>query len=105
MAIQHNITEDASQYGIAFDNAYYRIISVTVTAAMSHQRGTDPKFSVIIDLSAYATATPNDDTREVDFKRYNANLTDVEAKPGAIFLDKCYAWVMDQDDMGGSTAV
>ena len=76
-----------------------------MTAAVSRQRGTDPKFSVMIDLSAYATSTPGDDTREVDFKRYNANLTDVEAKSGSTFLDKCYAWVMDQDDMDGSTAV
>lgn len=101
MAIQHNITEGASQYGIAFDDAYYRI----VTASVTRQRGTDPKFSVMIDLSAYATNSPTDDTREVDFKRYSANLTDVEAKSGATFLDKCYAWVMDQDDMDGSTAV
>ena len=101
MAIQHNISEANSDYGISFSGAYYRI----VTAAISRQRGTDPKFSVMIDLSAYATATPDDDTREVDFKRYNANLTDVEAKSGSTFMDKCYAWVMDQNDMDGSTAV
>jgi len=101
MAIQHNITEGASQYGIAFNDAYYRIVTANVT----RQRGTDPKFSVMIDLSAYATNSPTDDTREGDFKRYNANLTDVEAKSGSTFLDKCYAWVMDQDDMDGSTAV
>jgi len=100
MAIQHNIEQGASQYGIEFNNAYYRI----VTAAVSRQRGTDPKFSVMIDLSAYATATPNDDTREVDFKRYNANLTDIEAASGDSFLDKCYNWVMAQDDMTGSSA-
>ena len=100
MAIQNNIAEGASQYGIAFNNAYYRI----VTAAVSRQRGTDPKFSVMIDLSAYATSSPTDDTREVDFKRYNANLADVEAASGATFLDKCYAWVMAQADMDGSTA-
>ena len=101
MAIQHNIAEGASQYGIAFNNAYYRI----VTAAVSRQRGTDPKFSVMIDLSAYATSSPTDDTREVDFKRYSANLTDIEAASGATFMDKCYAWVMAQSDMDGSTAV
>jgi len=101
MAIQHNIAEGASQYGIAFNNAYYRI----VTAAVSRQRGTDPKFSVMIDLSAYATSLPTDDTREVDFKRYSANLTDVEAASAATFMDKCYAWVMAQSDMDGSTAV
>ena len=101
MAIQHNIAEGASQYGIAFNNAYYRI----VTAAVSRQRGEDPKFSVMIDLSAYATSSPTDDTREVDFKRYNANLADVEAASGDAFVDKCYAWVMAQADMSGSTAV
>lgn len=101
MAIQHNIVEGASQYGIAFNNAYYRI----VIASISRERGSDPKFTVMIDLSAYATSSPTDNTREVDFKRYNANLTDVEAKSGSTFLDKCYAWVMDQDDMNGSSAV
>jgi len=101
LAIQHNIVEGASQYGIAFNNAYYRI----VMASISRERGSDPKFTVMIDLSAYATSSPTDDTREVDFKRYNANLTDVEAKSGSTFLDKCYAWVMDQDDMNGSSAV
>ena len=103
MAIQNNIEQGASQYGIAFNNAYYRI----VTAAVSRQRADDgnPKFSVMIDLSAYATSSPNDNTREVDFKRYNANLTDVEAASGSTFLDKCYAWVMAQDDMNGSSAV
>ena len=43
MAIQHNIAEGTSQYGIAFNNAYYRI----ATAAISRQRGDDPKFTQI----------------------------------------------------------
>ena len=101
MAITNNITTENSQYGIAFNGAYYRI----VTAAVSRQRGTDPKFSVMIDLSAYATASPSDDTREVDFKRYHASLTDIEAATGTTFLDKCYTWVMAQADMVGSEAV
>ena len=100
MAITHNITQASSQYGIKFDGAYYRI----VTASVTRQRGSDPKFSVMIDLSAYATASPTDDTREVDFKRYNAPLDAVEAASGATFLDKCYAWVMAQADMSGSSA-
>jgi len=101
MAIQNNITQSASQYGIAFNNAYYRI----VTAAVSRQRGTDPKFTVMIDLSAYATSSPTEDTREVDFKRYNADWDAVNASAGDAFLDKCYSWVMAQADMSGSTAV
>jgi len=101
MAIQHTIAEDYSQYGIAFNNAYYRI----VTAASMRERSIDTKFSVTIDLSAYATSTPTDDTREVDFKRYHADLTEIEASSGDNFLSKCYAWVMAQDDMVGSTPV
>ncbi len=101
MAIQHTISQNASQYGISFNDAYYRI----VTASISRQLGTDPKFMVMIDLSAYATSSPTSDTREVDFKRYEANLTDIETASGSAFLDKCYSWVMAQDDMSGSTAV
>ena len=101
MAIKNNIAENASEFGIKFDDAYYRI----VTAAISRQRGTDPKFSVMIDLSGYASSSPADDTKEVQFKRYHANLTDIESASGDEFLDKCYSWVMAQDDMDGSTAV
>ena len=101
MAITNNITTENSQYGIAFDGAYYRI----VTAAISRQRGTDQKFSVMIDLSAYATASPSSDTREVDFKRYHAPLTEIEAAAGDTFMGQCYTWVMAQADMVGSEAV
>lgn len=101
MAIQHNIAEGASQYGISFNNAYYRI----VTASISRQRGSDPKFMVMIDLSAYATNQPTDDTREVAFLRLHAPLEDINAASGDAFLDKCYSWVMAQDEMSGSTAV
>ena len=100
MAITNNITTENSQYGIAFNGAYYRI----ATTAVSRQRGTDPKFNVMIDLSGYA-ATPDDDTREVDFKRYNAPLTEIEAAVGDTFMGQCYTWVMAQADMVGSEAV
>jgi hypothetical protein len=99
MAIQLDLQN--SQYGIAFNGAYYRI----VTAAVSRMRTGGPKFTVMIDLSAYATTEPTDDTREVDFRRYHADLAEVEAASGQAFLDKCYAWVMLQDDMSGSTSV
>ena len=101
MAIRNNIAESASQYGIAFNNAYYRI----VMASVSRQRGSDPKFEVMIDLSAFASNSPTDDTAPVEFRRYNANLDDINAARGDQFLDKCYSWVMAQDDMAGSTAV
>ena len=99
MAIQIDLS--TSQYGTPFAGAYFRI----VTAAVSRMREGGPKFSVMIDVAGYATATPGDDTREVDFRRYYADLAEVEAAAGAEFLDKCYAWVMAQADMNGSVAV
>jgi hypothetical protein len=99
MAIQLDLTN--SQYGTPFAGAYFRI----VTAVVSRMRFGGPKFTVMIDVAGYATATPGDDTREVDFRRYHADLTEVEAAAGAQFLDKCYAWVMAQEDMNGSIAV
>ena len=101
MAIKNNITESASQYGIAFSNAYYRIVS----ASVSRELGSDPKFSVIIDLSAYASSSPTDDTKEIEFRRYTATLDQINASSGDAFLDKCYSWIMEQPDMSGSTAV
>ena len=99
MAIQLDLT--TSQYGTPFAGAYFRI----ATAAVSRMRGTDPKFSVMVDVAGYATATPDDDTRDVVFRRYHVDLASVEAQAGAKFLDKCYAWVMTQEDMNGSIAV
>jgi len=99
MAIQIDLTQ--SQYGIPFAGAYFRI----VTASISRQRAGGAKFSVMIDVAGYGTATPGDDTREVDFRRYHTALEDIEVKQGATFLDKCYAWVMSQADMAGSVAV
>lgn len=99
MAIQIDLA--SSQYGIPFAGAYFRI----VTVAVSRQRQGDAKFRVMIDVAGYGTDTPGDNTREVDFRRYHAPLEEVEAQQGATFLDRCYAWVMAQDDMAGSVAV
>lgn len=99
MAIQLDMT--TSQYGTPFSGAYFRIVS----ASISRMREGAPKFAVRVDVAGYATATPTDDTREVDFRRYHADLTKVEGQAGSNFLDKCYAWVMTQEDMAGSIAV
>ena len=97
MAIQLDLS--TSQYGTAFSGAYFRI----VTAAISRELG--DSFTVMIDCSGFATATPTDDTHPVDFRRYTAPLGTIEATAGGDFLSKCYTWVMAQDDMNGSAAV
>lgn len=96
MAIQVDLA--TSQYGVPFAGAYFRI----VTASVMRQRGNDPRFNVMLDVAGYATAPQNEDTRDVDFRRYHAPLSDIEAMVGADFLSKCYAWVMAQDDMAGA---
>ena len=98
MAIQLDLT--SSQYGVPFAGAYFRI----VTASVGRRRGSDVKFGVMLDVAGYGTATPSENTREVDFRRYHCSLDEVETQVGATFLERCYAWLMAQPDMSGSVA-
>ena len=99
MAIQIDLS--TSQYGTPFAGAYFRI----VMAAILRQRSVETKFDVMIDIAGYATDTLDDDTRDVDFRRYHVDLASVEGMAGDTFLEKCYSWVMSQDDMAGSVSV
>ena len=99
MAIKVNINQ--SQFGVPFAGAYFRV----ATAAVTRTRNEEQRFSVMMDVVGYATQPQNDDTREVDFRRYHAPLSEVEAQPGVGFLAKCYAWVMAQPDMTESIGV
>lgn len=99
MAISLNLQN--SQYDIPFQGAYFRI----ATAAVSRQPIDSSKFSVMIDVCGYGTQTPGPNTREIDFRRYYAPLTEVEAQIGNSFLEKCYGWVMSQPDMATSVGV
>lgn len=99
MAIQIDLS--TSQYGIPFAGAYFRI----VTAAVSRTRSAEARHSVMLDVAGYATQPQDDDTREVDFRRYHCPLSEVESQTGDSFLAKCYAWVMQQPDMAGSIGV
>lgn len=99
MAIQLDLQE--SNFGVPFAGAYFRV----VTAAISRTRDPENRHSVMIDVVGYATQPQNEDTREVDFRRYHTPLSAVEAQAGEGFLAKCYAWVMTQDDMQNSVAV
>jgi hypothetical protein len=97
MAIQIDLS--TSNFGIPFAGAYFRI----VTASISRQR--QANFSVMIDVVGYATVPSNDDTKDIDFRRYHAPLADVEAQAGTTFLEKSYNWVSSQADMSGAVAV
>lgn len=97
MAIQLDLS--TSNFGVAFSGAYFRI----VTAAVSRQRAN--QFSVMIDVVGYATKPLNDDTKDIDFRRYHVPLNEVESLNGDNFLTKCYNWVVLQPDMTGSIGV
>ena len=99
MAISLDLQQ--SNFGVPFQGAYFRI----VTAAITRQRESDPRHSVMIDVVGYATQPTNEDTKDVDFRRYHIALADIEAQVGDNFLAKCYAWVMAQPDMTGSVGV
>lgn len=62
-------------------------------------------YRVLLRYHQKSLGRKNDDTRDVEFRRYHADMTAVEAMSGAAFMDKCYAWVMTQEDMAGSIAV
>jgi len=97
MAIQLDLAE--SNFGVAFAGAYFRV----VTSSINRQR--EAKFSVMIDVVGYAAKPLNDDIKDIDFRRYHAHLTDVEAQTGDNFLEKTYNWVASQPDMVGAVAV
>jgi hypothetical protein len=99
MAIQIDLQQ--SNFGVPFAGAYFRV----VMAALSRTRNPENRFSVMIDVVGYAAQPQNEDTKEVDFRRYHAPLNEVESQLGDGFHAKCYAWVMSQPDMAGSVAV
>jgi hypothetical protein len=96
MALSLDLT--TSNFGVPFNGAYFRV----VTAAISRQRTSNPRHTVMIDVVGYATKPENEDTKDVDFRRYHAPLFEVEAQVGSEFLAKVYAWVASQPDMIGS---
>jgi hypothetical protein len=97
MAIQIDL--NTSNFGIPFAGAYFRI----VTSSISRQRNS--QFSVMIDVVGYAQKPTNDDTKDIDFRRYHTSLLEIEAQNGTAFLEKSYNWVASQPDMAGAEGV
>ena len=98
MALSINLV--TSQFGVPFTGAYFRIATASIT------RTRDPlnRFSVMIDVAGYATEPLTEDTRDVDFRRYHAPLSQIITLAGAGFMSQCYAWVATQSDMAGAVA-
>ena len=80
MALQLDIS--STHIGVGFPAAYARIITASVTRQRS---GADHKHLVMLDVAIYATPTPDDDTREIDFRRLWLPLEEIQGdiRPGA----------------------
>lgn len=98
MAIQIDLQQ--SNFGVPFKSAYFRIS----TASLMRQRQNNPRHVVMIDVIGYAAQPQNEDTKEVESRRYYAPAVEIYAKSGSDFLAQCYSWVMDQKDMAGAVA-
>jgi len=101
MAIQNNIAAESNNFGVAFNNAYYRI----ERAEIERQIDPEPRFKVRIHLAGYATSEATSATQAVHFLDFDVPLDTIESTEGDGFLSKCYTWVMAQSNMNGSTAV
>lgn len=99
MAIKKDLS--SSKFGVAFPGAYFRIATIQIGRA----RDAANRHVVMIDVPAYASQIPDEDTQEIEFRRYYAPVAQVEARPGANFIAKCYSWLMVQPDMAGGTEV
>ena len=100
MAIQIDVL--SSSYGVGFPAAYFRIFRTEISRRPWFQ---GHKHSVIIDILGYAAPPPEEETRDIDSKRFSAPLSDIEAQAGDDFIAKCYSWLMQQPELEGSIAV
>jgi hypothetical protein len=99
MAIELDILQ--TQYGVSFAGAYLRIVNVHIV-----RRGNiNFRFGVVIDLSVYAKNPQGESIREIEMRRYNCSLDEIEIQSGDNFLARCYEWIMAQPDMVGAIAV
>ncbi len=90
MAVSLDVTN--TPLGVGFQNAYARI----ATVAISRQLGGGHR--VMIDVAIYAT-TPDDNTQNVDLRRYWADVGDLSGD----VIPAAYAWLKQQPDFAGAS--
>jgi hypothetical protein len=90
-----------TEYGIGYTSTYCRI----VRAFVQRNGGLEDRFSVQLQVAVYATNPQDMPLRELENKAYGVPIGEIETQAGDTFIAKCYAWVMAQPDMAGSTAV
>ena len=98
MAIK--ITKESSDFGTTFTDAYYRIVNVRID-----RDGVVEKFRTFIDVSGYATASPTEAIKEIDFLSFNVKESDINSQSGSTYYEKCYNWLMTQPEFSGGSSV
>lgn len=91
MAVLINVT--TTPVGVGFTNAYARIATVSV----GRQIG-EAGHRAMIDVAIYA-AIPDDNTQNVDFRRYVIPLSEL---PSGDILPAAYAWLKTHPDFAGA---
>lgn len=99
MAIQINLNE--SQYGINFDDAYYRICVIGIERIDDEKN----RHRVMMDVVAYATKPMSENVKQIDAKRFFAPLAEIESINADDFLSKCYTWIMAHPDFYNAKSV
>lgn len=96
MAIEIDLRN--TQFGVPFNGAYFRILHAGISRhdMLGHV--------VQIDVAGYAVKPENESSRDIDFRRYYAAISEIDSNVGEGFLAKCYAWIMSQPDMQGAVA-
>ena len=89
MALLLNVT--STPVGVGFKDAYARVATVMV----SRQVGGGHR--VMVDVAIYAT-TPDDNTQNVDLRRYWADVEEVEGD----ILPSVYSWLKAHEDFKGA---
>lgn len=89
MALLLNVTK--TPVGVGFKDAYARVATVMV----SRQVGGGHR--IMIDVAIYATI-PDDNTQNVDLRRYWTDAEDVEGD----ILPSAYSWLKAHEDFKGA---
>ena len=87
MALLIDVTN--TPVGVGFTNAYARVSAISI-----HRGIGGAGHRAVVDVAIYATI-PDDNTQNVDLRRYVVPLADL---PAGDILPAAYAWLKDQPD-------
>lgn len=103
MAIINNL--ETSQFGVGFNNAYYRINEVVNQRNEAYVPEGQPLHLVFVFVKVYAQKPENVGIKEVATLTFKTSLDEISAHGGDNFLTSCYLWLMTrpefQDGMPG----